>query len=172
LPRTYPAYPPEFRREAIRVVRVSDEEHPRARPGDPCLRWHPLELGKSRGDRLRPARRAHNAGEGGTPETLARGEDPPPGESDLKKSSGLLRQRGDRRRSVSVFRLIDARRPRDGAMEAQTWCWSDPPYRPRLPVHGALVRQAPPRGGPRRIISEQGYPGAYKNVWRSIQYLK
>jgi transposase len=28
VPRTNPAYPPEFRREAIRLVRVSDEEHP------------------------------------------------------------------------------------------------------------------------------------------------
>jgi transposase len=28
LPRTNPAYPPEFRREAIRLVRASDEEHP------------------------------------------------------------------------------------------------------------------------------------------------
>jgi transposase-like protein len=37
-------------------------------------------------NRLRPARRAHKAGEGGTQETPARGEDPPPGESDLKKS--------------------------------------------------------------------------------------
>ena len=28
MPRTNQAYPPEFRREAIRLVRVSDEEHP------------------------------------------------------------------------------------------------------------------------------------------------
>jgi transposase len=28
LPRTNQAYPPEFRREAIRVVRAFDEEHP------------------------------------------------------------------------------------------------------------------------------------------------
>jgi transposase len=28
LPRTNPAYPPEFRREAIRLVRASGEEHP------------------------------------------------------------------------------------------------------------------------------------------------
>jgi transposase len=28
LPRTNPAYPPEFRREAIRLVRASYEEHP------------------------------------------------------------------------------------------------------------------------------------------------
>jgi len=28
LPRTNPAYPPKFRREAIRLVRASDEEHP------------------------------------------------------------------------------------------------------------------------------------------------
>jgi transposase len=28
LPRTNPTYPPEFRREAIRLVRASDEEHP------------------------------------------------------------------------------------------------------------------------------------------------
>jgi transposase len=28
LPRTNQAYPPEFRREAIRLVRASDEEHP------------------------------------------------------------------------------------------------------------------------------------------------
>jgi transposase len=28
LPRTKPTYPPEFRREAIRLVRASDEEHP------------------------------------------------------------------------------------------------------------------------------------------------
>ena len=28
MPRTKPAYPPEFRREAIRLVRASDEEHP------------------------------------------------------------------------------------------------------------------------------------------------
>jgi transposase len=28
VPRTNMAYPPEFRREAIRLVRVSDEEHP------------------------------------------------------------------------------------------------------------------------------------------------
>jgi transposase len=28
VPRTNPAYPPEFRREAIRLVRASDEEHP------------------------------------------------------------------------------------------------------------------------------------------------
>ncbi len=28
MPRTNPTYPPEFRREAIRLVRVSDEEHP------------------------------------------------------------------------------------------------------------------------------------------------
>jgi len=28
VPQTNPAYPPEFRREAIRLVRVSDEEHP------------------------------------------------------------------------------------------------------------------------------------------------
>jgi transposase len=28
LPRTNLTYPPEFRREAIRLVRVSDEEHP------------------------------------------------------------------------------------------------------------------------------------------------
>jgi len=28
LPRTNPTYPPEFRREAIRLVRVSDQEHP------------------------------------------------------------------------------------------------------------------------------------------------
>ena len=28
MPRTNPAYPPEFRREAIRLVRASDEEHP------------------------------------------------------------------------------------------------------------------------------------------------
>jgi transposase len=26
--RTRPPYPPEFRREAIRLVRASDEEHP------------------------------------------------------------------------------------------------------------------------------------------------
>ncbi len=28
MPRTNQAYPPEFRREAIRLVRASDEEHP------------------------------------------------------------------------------------------------------------------------------------------------
>ena len=28
MPRTNPTYPPEFRREAIRLVRASDEEHP------------------------------------------------------------------------------------------------------------------------------------------------
>ncbi len=28
MPRTNPAYPPEFRPEAIRLVRASDEEHP------------------------------------------------------------------------------------------------------------------------------------------------
>jgi transposase len=28
MPPTNPAYPPEFRREAIQLVRVSDEEHP------------------------------------------------------------------------------------------------------------------------------------------------
>ena len=28
MPRTNPAYPPEFRREAIRLVRASEEEHP------------------------------------------------------------------------------------------------------------------------------------------------
>ena len=28
MPRTKPRYPPEFRREAIRLVRASDEEHP------------------------------------------------------------------------------------------------------------------------------------------------
>ena len=28
MPPTNPAYPPEFRREAIRLVRASDEEHP------------------------------------------------------------------------------------------------------------------------------------------------
>jgi transposase len=28
VPRTNPTYPPEFRREAIRLVRTSDEEHP------------------------------------------------------------------------------------------------------------------------------------------------
>ena len=28
MPRTNPTYPPEFRREAIRLVRVSDQEHP------------------------------------------------------------------------------------------------------------------------------------------------
>jgi transposase len=28
LPRANPAYPPEFRREAIRLVRASDEAHP------------------------------------------------------------------------------------------------------------------------------------------------
>ena len=28
MPRTNPAYPPEFRQEAIRLVRASDEEHP------------------------------------------------------------------------------------------------------------------------------------------------
>jgi transposase len=28
LPRTNQAYPPEFRREAIRLVRASDEDHP------------------------------------------------------------------------------------------------------------------------------------------------
>ncbi len=28
MPRTRPPYPPEFRREAIRLVRASDEEHP------------------------------------------------------------------------------------------------------------------------------------------------
>ena len=28
MPRTNPTYPPEFRREAIRLVRTSDEEHP------------------------------------------------------------------------------------------------------------------------------------------------
>jgi transposase len=28
VPRTNPAYPPEFRREAIRLVRASDEGHP------------------------------------------------------------------------------------------------------------------------------------------------
>ena len=28
MPRTNPAYPPEFRREAIRLVRAFDEEHP------------------------------------------------------------------------------------------------------------------------------------------------
>jgi transposase len=28
LPRTNPTYPPDFRREAIRLVRASDEEHP------------------------------------------------------------------------------------------------------------------------------------------------
>jgi transposase len=28
VPRTNPTYPPEFRREAIRLVRASDEEHP------------------------------------------------------------------------------------------------------------------------------------------------
>jgi transposase len=28
VPRTNPAYPPEFRREAIRLVRASDEDHP------------------------------------------------------------------------------------------------------------------------------------------------
>jgi transposase len=28
LPRTNSTYPPEFRREAIRLVRASDEEHP------------------------------------------------------------------------------------------------------------------------------------------------
>jgi transposase len=28
MPRTRPPYPPEFRREAIRLVHVSDEEHP------------------------------------------------------------------------------------------------------------------------------------------------
>jgi transposase len=28
VPRTRPPYPPEFRREAIRLVRTSDEEHP------------------------------------------------------------------------------------------------------------------------------------------------
>ena len=28
MPQTNPTYPPEFRREAIRLVRTSDEEHP------------------------------------------------------------------------------------------------------------------------------------------------
>ncbi len=28
MPRTRPPYPPEFRREATRLVRASDEEHP------------------------------------------------------------------------------------------------------------------------------------------------
>jgi transposase-like protein len=28
VPPTNPTYPPEFRREAIRLVRASDEEHP------------------------------------------------------------------------------------------------------------------------------------------------
>ena len=28
MPRSNPAYPPEFRREAIRLVRASDQEHP------------------------------------------------------------------------------------------------------------------------------------------------
>jgi transposase len=28
VPRTRPPYPPEFRREAIQLVQVSDEEHP------------------------------------------------------------------------------------------------------------------------------------------------
>jgi transposase len=28
VPRTNPAYPPEFRREAVRLVRASGEEHP------------------------------------------------------------------------------------------------------------------------------------------------
>jgi transposase-like protein len=28
VPRTNPTYPPEFRREAIRLVRASNEDHP------------------------------------------------------------------------------------------------------------------------------------------------
>ena len=28
MPRTKPTYPPEFRREAVRLVRASEEEHP------------------------------------------------------------------------------------------------------------------------------------------------
>src|SRR5215218_2747722 len=35
MPQRNPAYPPEFRREAVRLVRASDEEHPILRRSSP-----------------------------------------------------------------------------------------------------------------------------------------
>ena len=75
MPRTNPAYPPEFRREAIRLVRASGEEHP--------IPGIAREIGVSDGTlrnwvktrtrpRLRRARRAHNRGEGGATQKLRR----------------------------------------------------------------------------------------------------
>jgi hypothetical protein len=56
VPPTNLTYPPEFRREAIRLVRASDEE------------------------------RAHLSAEGRAAQAQARGEDSAPGERDPKKS--------------------------------------------------------------------------------------
>jgi transposase-like protein len=77
VPRTNPAYPPEFRREAIRLVRASDQEHPI--PGiareigvpDGTLRNWVNQLGEPGRDRLRSARRAHHSGEGRAAQTQA-----------------------------------------------------------------------------------------------------
>ena len=114
MPRTNPAYPPEFRREAIRLVRASDEEHPIPRiareigVSDGTLRSWVNQDENDEGERegltteekeeLRRLRREVKT--------------PPPRERDSPKSwvkplAGLLCQRGDRG-SVSTFRLIDA----------------------------------------------------------------
>src|SRR5215213_5109725 len=98
-PRSYPAG------QGIRP----GASHPRDRSRDRCLRWHPQELGEPGRDRLRSARRAHHSGEGRAAQTQARGEDPPSRERDPPKSSGLLCQGRDRG-SVSIFRLIDAKK--------------------------------------------------------------
>jgi len=97
LPRTNPTYPPEFRREAIRLVRASDEEHPIPRiareigVSDGTLRnWvnqDEIDSGQREGftteekEELRRLRREVK--------TLRQEKE------NLKKSSSLFRQRGD-----------------------------------------------------------------------------
>jgi transposase-like protein len=93
VPRTSSAYPPEFRREAIRLVRASDEEHPIpgiAREIGVSDGTQFRELGKPGRDRLRRARRAQNGGEGGTAQASSRGQDPPPGERDPGKAAAFF----------------------------------------------------------------------------------
>jgi transposase len=162
VPRTNPTYPPEFRREAIRLVRASDQEHPI--PGiareigvsDGTLRYwvnqDEIDSGQREGlttqekEELRKLRREVKT---------------------LRQEKEILRKAwlrpawpslpGKRSyRSVSIFRLIDLRRRPATRWRCCTGCSGSQravttPGDPGRPPRGAARTSTSPRRSARSI---------------------
>ncbi len=106
MPRTRPAYPPEFRREAIQLMRSSGRPDQGAVHEPRRLRADAAPLALAGRDRRRTRRRPDLRRARRAPSPAAREPRPARGARGAQKSRGLLRQ--GQREAVTVFRFIAA----------------------------------------------------------------